>query len=193
MSPAPRLLLAFPGGPSDEDPLCAALRPHWEAADLSVELVSVDPGSDDRSASATLEAAVGALGGAGPLVLGGFSRGARLAAQLAPFLRPEALICIGFPFHRRGAPGDRHGLEALRQLPPIPSLIVQGTRDPHGTRQDVAGYGPLPTCVQVRWLEDGNHRLEPRRRTGKTLDDSLRDVAGACRDFLAAALGGDPR
>ena len=47
-------------------------------------------------------------------------------------------------------------------------LIVQGTRDPFGTREEVAGY-TLADAIEILWLEDGDHDLKPRKRvSGET-------------------------
>ena len=62
------------------------------------------------------------------------------------------------------------------------ALIAQGTRDPFGTREDVAGYD-LSHAIELLWLEDGDHDLHPRKSvSGFTLQDHLatlgRHVAG---------------
>ncbi len=49
-------------------------------------------------------------------------------------------------------------LEGLR----TPALICQGTRDPFGTREEVAGYALSPR-IEILWLEDGDHDLRPRK------------------------------
>jgi predicted alpha/beta-hydrolase family hydrolase len=39
---------------------------------------------------------------------------------------------------------------------------VQGTRDPFGTREEVATY-TLSKSIEILWLEDGDHDLKPRK------------------------------
>lgn len=46
-----------------------------------------------------------------------------------------------------------------------PTLIVQSTRDPFGTRNEVGSYD-LPPGVAVHWLEDGNHDFRPPEGIG---------------------------
>ncbi len=121
------------------------------------------------------------------LVLGGFSRGARLAVKLARRVRPLALMLFGYPFHLRGEPQNRPGLELLRGLD-LPALLVQGSRDAHGSRSDVAGYGPLPAGLRIHWLEDGNHRFVPRARSPETESGHLRAAAQASADFFRDLL-----
>ena len=49
-------------------------------------------------------------------------------------------------------------MEGLR----TPALIVQGTRDPFGGREEVEGYRLSP-AIRVLWMEDGDHDLRPRK------------------------------
>src|SRR5437899_2698626 len=48
------------------------------------------------------------------------------------------------------------GVNEYRGGRETPTLILQGTRDPFGSREEVEGYR-LPSAVTIRWLEDGNH------------------------------------
>ena len=183
--PHPRILLAFPAVQGADDPLFAALQPLWSAAGLRVELLPLDLRADDTALRhQVVDAALG-----GPVVLGGFSRGARIAALVAPSVRPLGLLCFGYPFHARSDPQDRPGLAALRAVR-APTLIVQGSRDPHGDRPQVRSYGALPDCVRVHWLDDGNHRLTPRLRSGHTAAGHLRDAATASVEFLMLTTRG---
>jgi uncharacterized protein len=60
-----------------------------------------------------------------------------------------------------------------------PTLICQGTRDPLGTREEVAGYALSP-MIEILWLEDGDHDLKPRKRvTGLATGDHLQTVGEA--------------
>ncbi len=45
-----------------------------------------------------------------------------------------------------------------------PTLIVQGTRDPFGTRPEVSSY-KLSNNIDILWLEDGDHDLSRGRRS----------------------------
>ena len=65
-----------------------------------------------------------------------------------------------------------------------PALICQGTRDPFGTREEVAGYMLAPS-IEVFWLEDGDHDLRPRKAvTGLTAAAHLASVAGRVRAWV---------
>jgi predicted alpha/beta-hydrolase family hydrolase len=134
---------------------------------------------------ATWGAVVERLGGASPLVLGGKSLGGRIASLMADELGARGLVCLGYPFHPPGRPErprTRH-LAALR----TPTLILQGTRDPFGSPEEVAGYALSP-AIRVHWIGDGDHSLKPRVRSGRSEAENL---AEAVREILAflAALG----
>ncbi len=169
------------------DPLLAALEVHWRAAGLIVVDVGFEPDAPpDEQDRAVIEAAADHPG---PLILGGFSLGARIAVRVAPTVRPRGLLCLGYPFHVRGEPKNRPGLEALQTVS-TPTLIVQGSRDAHGSRQEVRSCGPLPSCVDVLWLEDGNHRFRPRERSGLCEEGHVRDAAETSIAFISR-LGGE--
>ena len=97
------------------------------------------------------------------LVIGGKSMGGRMASMVADELGVRGLVCLGYPFHPPAQP-DKLRVEHLAALR-TPSLIVQGTRDAFGTRDDVRKY-KLSAAIRVEWVEDGNHDLAPRKRAG---------------------------
>jgi uncharacterized protein len=124
-------------------------------------------------------AAIDALGAAEPLVIGGKSMGGRVASMIADPLhasgRVAGLLCLGYPFHPVGKPDQLRTahLAGMRTL----TLIVQGTRDPFGTREEVATY-KLASCIEIFWLEDGDHDLKPRKTvSGFTPADHMHAMA----------------
>lgn len=115
------------------------------------------------------------------LVIGGKSLGGRIASMVADDSSVRGLVCLGYPFHPPGQPQrtrTRH-LETLR----TPALIVQGTRDPFGTLEQVATYG-LSKAIRVEWLPDGDHSLKPRARSGATEKDNLRRAIDLVAEFI---------
>jgi len=125
------------------------------------------------------EAAIAALGAKTPLVIGGKSMGGRVATMVADreFAagRVAGLLCLGYPFHPPGRPEQLRTahLADLR----TPALIVQGTRDPFGMREEVETYALSP-AIRVLWLEDGDHDLKPRKTlSGFSAADHLRTMA----------------
>ncbi|HSD72908.1 MAG TPA: alpha/beta family hydrolase [Thermoanaerobaculia bacterium] len=123
------------------------------------------------------------LGGGAGLVIGGKSMGGRIASLIADEVGARALVCLGYPLHPPGRPEKlrtKH-LETLR----TPAIIVQGTRDPFGTREDVAAY-TLSPAIRVVWLEDGDHSWKPRASSGRSEAQNMADGIAAVLQFLAA-------
>jgi predicted alpha/beta-hydrolase family hydrolase len=113
---------------------------------------------------------VRALGDPGALIIGGKSMGGRIASMVADELGVKGLVCLGYPFHPPRKP------EALRtaHLATLRTraLIVQGTRDSMGSRDEVAGY-MLSPVVELSWIDDGDHSLKPRLRSGMSESQAL--------------------
>lgn len=128
----------------------------------------------------TWRAVIAALG-PGRLVIGGKSMGGRMASLIADEACVRGLICLGYPFRPPGRP-EKLRTAHLETLA-TPALIVQGTRDPFGTRDDVAGY-TLSPAIRVAWMEDGDHDLKPRKASGRTHDDNKRAAIDAMGAFL---------
>ena len=123
------------------------------------------------------------LGGGAGLVIGGKSMGGRIASLIADEVGARGLVCLGYPFHPPGRPEKlrtKH-LETLR----TPAIIVQGTRDPFGTREDVAAYALSPV-IRLVWLEDGDHSWKPRASSGRNEAQNMADGIAAVLQFLAA-------
>jgi hypothetical protein len=124
-------------------------------------------------------AAIDELDATGPLVIGGKSLGGRVASMTADQLhrsgRIAGLLCLGYPFHPIGKP-DQLRTAHLADMQ-TPTLIVQGTRDAFGTREEVATY-KLSNSIEILWLEDGDHDLKPRKAvSGFTVADHMLAMA----------------
>lgn len=115
------------------------------------------------------------------LAIGGKSMGGRVASMVADELRIDGLVCLGYPFHPPGRPSTlrTEHLQGLR----TPALIVQGTRDALGTREEVAGFD-LSSAIAISWAEDGDHDLKPRRASGRTHDENLTAATQRVADFV---------
>ena len=119
-----------------------------------------------------------------PLWLGGKSLGGRVASLVAARQDVAGLALCGYPFHPPGKP-DR---TRLAHWPGIacPVLVLQGTRDPFGTRDEVEGYD-LPGNVRVTFLEDGEHDWKPRKASGLTQQQLIDRAAVGVAAFMAAS------
>lgn len=129
----------------------------------------------------------------GPWVLAGKSMGGRMASILASELAADAqtadqlnhslkgVLALGYPFHPQGKP------EKLRtdHLPfvNVPMAIVQGDRDKLGDRALVEGLD-LPDSLQFLWLEDGDHDLKPRVKSGFKHEQHLARAVDFSAQFI---------
>lgn len=118
------------------------------------------------------------------LVIGGKSMGGRVASLLADELhstgRVAGLVCLGYPFHPPGRP-ERLRTEHLVDLE-TPALIVQGERDPFGSRAEVERLSLSPH-IAFHWAGDGDHDLGPRGGKGFTRRGNLESAADAVAAF----------
>jgi predicted alpha/beta-hydrolase family hydrolase len=135
-------------------------------------------------------AAIEALEVTGRLVIGGKSMGGRVASLLADGLQAQGriagLLCLGYPFHPQDKPQQLR-TQHLADLQ-TPTLICQGSRDPLGSREEVAGYR-LSDRIEILWLEDGDHDLKPRKVvSGHTAAEHLHSMAVRVADW-AQRLG----
>lgn len=170
--PLPQLLLAHCQEPvlAGIVSIAAALPAHVVPLTLPQKLSSLSPDEEATTLQAFLSVAR-RLQAQAPLIIGGFSMGGTIAALAAPSLDIRGLLCWGFPFHRYGAPQERHGLLALQAVS-APTLILQGTRDPHGNQQAIAGYRDLASNISIHWLQGCKHRFG----SGPLLDNALTSV-----------------
>ncbi len=132
-------------------------------------------------------AAIDTLGGSGRLVIGGKSMGGRVASMIADQLymsgRIAGLLCLGYPFHPVGKPAQLRTAHLADME--TPTLIVQGTRDSFGTREEALDY-TLSKSIEILWLEDGDHDLKPRKSvSGFAAADHMQAMA----DRVAAWSG----
>jgi uncharacterized protein len=121
------------------------------------------------------------LGGGRRLAIGGKSLGGRIASMIADETQVRALVSLGYPFHPPGKPPGAR-VKHLKSLT-TPALIVQGTRDSFGSRDEVQGYELSPK-IRIAWIDDGDHSFKPRARSGRTAQQNLAAAIEAVDDFL---------
>jgi hypothetical protein len=95
------------------------------------------------------------------------------------------LVCLGYPFHPPNKPGRLRTvhLETLT----CPTLIIQGERDPFGTRAEVEEMN-LSSAIRFHWAGDGDHDLGPRGGSGFTRRGNLAAAAHAIADFARSVV-----
>ena len=129
------------------------------------------------------------LEAAQPLVIGGKSLGGRVATLLAAEAASSAdlrgCLCLGYPFHPPGKPAQLRTAH-LEHLP-IPTLILQGERDPFGRRGEVEGYR-LSAPIEVQWLPGGDHSFKPSRSSGLTEAHNWAQAADLADGWLRRLL-----
>jgi predicted alpha/beta-hydrolase family hydrolase len=123
------------------------------------------------------------FGGGPRLVIGGKSMGGRIASMVADEVSARGLVCLGYPFHPPGAPGKLRTahLENLR----TPTLILQGTRDAFGSREEIQTYRLSP-AIRVVYLEGGDHSFKPPAGSGRTAAQNLAEAIARVGDFVLA-------
>jgi predicted alpha/beta-hydrolase family hydrolase len=124
------------------------------------------------------------------LVIGGKSMGGRIASLVADEASVAGLVCLGYPFHPVGKP-DRLRVEHMQAIR-TPTLIVQGERDPFGSREEVTAY-KLSLAVRVVWIEDGDHSFKPRKASGRTEQQNWDEALGEVVRFLERLPAGKGR
>jgi len=127
--------------------------------------------------------AIEQAGGMSQCVIGGKSMGGRMASLLAAEYPNDVMgvVCLGYPFHPVGKL-EKTRIDHFPDMT-VPHRIVQGTRDALGTRDQVKGYG-LPKIVDVHWLEDGDHDLKPRKKSGLTHDEHIKSAIEQIVTFI---------
>lgn len=93
------------------------------------------------------------------------------------------VIVAGYPFHPPKAP-DKLRLSHWADIH-CPLLVLQGERDPFGTREEVSGY-LLTAQTQLEWLTDGDHDFKPRRASGLKHEFLIDEAATLAASFVRA-------
>ena len=122
-------------------------------------------------------------------VIGGKSMGGRIASMVADEVSARGLVCLGTRSTRR-ARRRGCGRRTSRTLR-TPTLIVQGTRDAFGSREEIATYALSP-AIRIVSLEGGDHSFKPPARSGRTEAQNLAEAiapsaTSCCRTSAGAA------
>ena len=123
-------------------------------------------------------AVVADLDPVGPLVVGGRSAGARVAARTAGSAGAAAVLALSFPLHPPGRPERSRASELRAPLDHgCAMVVVQGTRDPFGTPSQVRAE--LPAGMPVVEVAAAH-----------SLGAVAEEVAARSADWLQDAAGG---
>jgi predicted alpha/beta-hydrolase family hydrolase len=122
-----------------------------------------------------------------PIFLAGKSMGGRVAATLASdkTLKALGVMCLGYPFHPQKQP-EKLRLAPLQETQK-PILILQGSRDALGNKEEILGYEYSSHCRCV-FFEDGDHNLKPRIKSGFTHIQHIEKAVNEMVNFIDESL-----
>ena len=131
-----------------------------------------------------LVAAVEHLAPGGPLVVGGRSAGARSAARCALGLGAAGCLALSFPLHPPGRP-EKSRLDELTGAG-VPTLVVQGERDPMGTPEE------FPEGVDLAVVPAADHGLKVPKTGPLDQAGALDLVVESTLEWLVREVVGNP-
>jgi uncharacterized protein len=120
------------------------------------------------------------------LAAGGKSMGGRMTSRAhaaSPLPRVERLIFVGFPLHpaRKPATARADHLQGLA----TPMLFLQGTRDALADLPLIRGVcRGLGAVASLHEVDGADHAFEVLRRSGRTADSVMAELADTIRDWL---------
>lgn len=140
-----------------------------------------------RSAVAAAAKEAGRL----PILAGGKSLGGRMtsmAASEAALDKVKGLVFFGFPLHAPGKPSAGRGEHLLDVT--VPMLFLQGTRD---KLADLKHLKPLCSRLgrkaTLHIVEEADHSFHVPKRTGRTDEEVLEELAGVVGKWSAKVTG----
>jgi predicted alpha/beta-hydrolase family hydrolase len=122
------------------------------------------------------------------VVLAGKSMGGRVGSHLAGDEQwPAAgLVYFGYPLVPIGK-GDPRPTDHLERIE-APQLFLAGTRDRLSPPELVAGIAAAVPDGTLEVVEDGDHSFKVLKRTPKTDEEVLDEVANAAADWIIARI-----
>lgn len=182
------LVLGHGAGGGVEAPDLVSLAQQLPARGVSVVLVESPwrvAGRKVATAPPTLDrawvAVLAALALPGPVVVGGRSAGARVACRTAMEVGAAGCVALAFPLH----PPGRTGRTRLPELTAagVPTLVVQGDRDPFGGPAD---FGSSPRPFDVHPVPGADHSFRVTRRQDREI--TLGGITLAVGDWLLRGI-----
>lgn len=134
-----------------------------------------------------LRAAADALRVRTPLVVGGRSAGARSAARTARDLGARGCLALSFPLHPPGKP-EKSRLEELEGAG-VPTLVVQGERDPFGRPEEFPD--PLPGRTDLAVVPGADHGLAVPKRGPVNEDEAMAIVVESTLEWIIREVVGN--
>ena len=118
-----------------------------------------------------------------PLILGGRSAGARSACRIARDAGARGVLALSFPLHPPGKP-EKSRLSELQHAR-VPTLVVQGERDPFGTPEE------FPDNVDLAVVPAADHSMKVPKSAPVTQAEALAVVLEATLEWAVREVAGN--
>jgi hypothetical protein len=115
-----------------------------------------------------------------PFVVGGRSAGARVACRTAVDSGAAGVVALAFPLHPPGKPQTSRAPELLGAG--VPTLVVQGERDPFGAPAEFPG---LPDGYRLTPVPFADHGFAVAKSAPVGQEETLALITEAVGDWLA--------
>jgi len=119
-----------------------------------------------------------------PLLVGGRSAGARVACRTGRETGAAGVLALAFPLHPPGRP-DRSRAQELTATG-LPTLVVQGGRDPFGHPEE---FPELPAGAELVAVPGADHGFAVLKRGSTTQEEALAAVTGAVSAWALRLAG----
>ncbi|MFA7265691.1 MAG: alpha/beta family hydrolase [Candidatus Nanopelagicales bacterium] len=116
-----------------------------------------------------------------PLIVGGRSAGARVACRTATDVGASGILALAFPLHPPGRPAKSRIDELTGSG--LPTVVVQGARDPFGSSRAVKANTKGNPAVTVVSIAAADHGFKVPAAATSTTDRALKQItAGITRE-----------
>jgi predicted alpha/beta-hydrolase family hydrolase len=119
-----------------------------------------------------------------PLIVGGRSAGARSAARTARQLGASGYLALAFPLHPPGRP-ESSRIDELQSVT-LPTLVVQGERDPFGRPEE------FPPDRELTVVPGADHQFRVLRGGPVTAPVAMAIIVEAVLEFVVRDIVGSP-
>jgi predicted alpha/beta-hydrolase family hydrolase len=188
--PLATLVLTHGAGGGIDAPDLLRLARTLPQQDLSVVLVEMPwrvAGKKLAPAPAVIDecfvAVLDAMRTRSPLILGGRSAGARSACRIARDAGARGVLALSFPLHPPGKP-EKSRLAELQHAR-VPTLVVQGERDPFGTPEE------FPENVDLVVVPGADHSMKVPKSAPVTQAEALAIVLEATLEWAVREISGN--
>lgn len=118
-----------------------------------------------------------------PIIIGGRSAGARSACRIGAEVGAVGVLALSFPLHPPGKPENSRLFELLEAG--LPSLVVQGERDPFGRPEE------FPEGVELAIVPAADHGMKVPKRAQLSQDEALAIVAESALEWIVREVVGN--